>query len=135
MDRGILIPIMGSILVFVIISGIILFSNSDFDQQLIEQVENGVQAEKLIPQIDKETEKLNKDANKRYQDAVANKNFENGNIASKRDYQNYLDKYENELKMISKYAEARKKFAKKEITKEEFLQEINIPKELIDMIN
>lgn len=135
MDRGILLSIVGSALVFVIILGLIFYSHSDFDQWLIEQVEKGKPAEKLIPEIDEETEKLKKDANKRYQDNVVHKNFEKGNIASKNDYQVYLNTYENELKMISKVDEARKKFAKREINQDQFLMEIKIAKETINMLN
>lgn len=135
LDRGILLSIVGSALFFIIILGFIFYSHSDFDQQLIEQVEKGEPAEKLIPLIDKETEKLKKTANRRYQNNVVPKNFEKGNISSKIDYQVYLEAYENELKMISKLEEARKKFARRKITKEQFLIEIKIPKETIEMYN
>ena len=107
--------------------------NSDFDQQLIEEVDKGVPADKLIPQINKETKKLIKNAQSHYQYNVLNKNFEKGNLASKSDYEAYLAEYENEMNMISKYDAARKKLARREITKEQFLQEIKIPKEFMQI--
>ena len=58
MDKGTLLAIIGSLVVFVIILAVIFYMNSDFDQQLIEEVDKGVPADKLIPQINKETKKL-----------------------------------------------------------------------------
>jgi hypothetical protein len=138
LDRGILLAIAGSILVFVIILAVVFYSHSDFDQQLIEQVDSGVPAGKLIPQINQETKKLTINAQKRYQSNVVNKmneNDEHGNLESKNDYKYYQDLYENEMKMISDYDAARKKFVRREITKEQFLQEIKIPKEYKQIVN
>lgn len=135
MDKGTLLAIIGSLVVFVIILAVIFYMNSDFDQQLIEEVDKGVPADKLIPQINKETKKLIKNAQSHYQYNVLNKNFEKGNLASKSDYEAYLAEYENEMNMISKYDAARKKLARREITKEQFLQEIKIPKELCKLKN
>jgi hypothetical protein len=133
--KGIILAITGSLLVFVIIFAVIFYIQPDFDQQLIEQVDNGVPAEKLIPQIDQETEKLNKNAKKRLLSAVLTKNFGNGDLASKSDYQSNTEEYENEMKMISVYDDIQKKFAKRKITKEQFLQEIKVPKSFIKMMN
>lgn len=135
MDRGILLAIIGSILVFLIILAVIIYSHSDFDQQLIEQVNNGVPADKLIPQIDIETERLKYNTLRSYQSNLANKDFGKGKILSKRDYELYTEKYESEMKMISEFDAARKKFVRREITKEQFLLEIKNIKEFIEMTN
>jgi len=135
LDRGILLAITGSLLVFGIILAIIFYNHSDFDQRLIVQVDNCVPSEKLIPQIDKETEKLIKNAQRRFQSNVVNKNFGNGNRATKNGSEYYLERYENEMKMISEYDAARKKFARREITKEQFINEIEIPKEDMQLLN
>ena len=134
MERARIYAIIGGVSVFVIILGITYYTHSDFDQQLIEEVKNGVPADELNLQIDKEFEKLKKDANRRYQSDVVNKDLNKGHLASKNDYQSYVEKYENELKMISKYEECCKKFARREISKEEFLQEIKTPKELLQLM-
>jgi hypothetical protein len=133
-DKGALLAIIGSVSVFLIVLVFMFYSHSDFDQQLIDQVDKGVPAEKLLPQIDKETEKLIENAQRRYS-KVVNKNFENGNIASKNDYESYTEVYEKEMRMISEYDVACKKFARREISKEQFLQEIRIPKEMEKLVS
>jgi hypothetical protein len=133
-DRGALLAIIGSVTVFSIVLAFMFYNQSDFDQRLIDQVDKGMPAEKLIPQIDKETEKLIANAQRRYS-KVVDKNFENGNLASKNDYESYTEVYEKEMMMISEYDTARKKFARREITKEQFLQEIKIPKELEKLVS
>jgi hypothetical protein len=135
LDKGKILAISGGILVFVIILTFIFYIYSDFDQQLIGQVEKGVPAEKLIPQIDNETDKLKKNANRHYQSAVINKNLGKGDLANESDYEYYIKRYETELKVISEYDADRKEFAQREITKEQFLQKIKIPKELIENLN
>ncbi len=114
------------ILVFFTILVAINFLNSDFDAHLIQSVEKGVPAEDLIPEIDKETENLRLDAQKRLDSNVMNmKMWGNGNLVSEDDLTYYTQTYETEMKVISDYDKIRKKFAKREISKEEFLQEIN----------
>lgn len=106
-----------------------MFNNSDFDQQLIKQVDNGVPADKLIPQIDKETEKMKLNALRLYESQTLNKNL------NKADSENYIHGYKIMLKTISKYDDSRKKFARREITKEQFLNDIRIPKDSLEPYN
>jgi len=136
LNKGAILGIVGGTTFFILILIVILYSQSDFDQQLINQVDRGVPNDKLIPQIDAETAKLKTNALRRYESNILNKNAgQNGNLASKSDYESYIEMYQNELKMISDYDEARKKFAKREITKELFLREIKTPKEYLKLIN
>ena len=139
MDKGLILAITSSTFIFLIILAFIFYSHSDFDQQLIEQVDNGVPAKKLVPQIDQETEKLISKAKSHYGSEVSNnfinKNYEKGNITSRNYYLSYLEEYENEMKMISKYDAARKNFARRKITKEQFIQEIQTPKDYIQLKN
>lgn len=125
-----ILGIAGGVTVFVLVLIVILYTNSDFDQQLINEVDSGVPADKLIPQIDQETEKLKLDAQRRLESHVINTN---SNMKSN-DYESYEQTYQNEMKMISEYDDARKKFAERQITKEQFLQEIKTPKELLQMM-
>jgi hypothetical protein len=131
-DKGALLAIIGSLTVFLIVLAFIFYSHADFDQQLIEQVDNGVPVEKLIPQIDKETEKLMNDTQKNYGYKILDKDTDKGNISSS-DYEYYTQTYQNEIKMIAEYDAARKKFARREITKEQFLQEIKNIKDLLNV--
>lgn len=134
MERGTLLGVIGGLIVFIGIFSYIIYDHSDFDGQLIQQVDSGVPAEKLIPQIDNETAKLQINAKRRLESYVMDKkNWGNGELASPRDYQYYIQNYESEMKVISEYESIRKKFAKREITKKEFLDEIKGPKEYFNI--
>ncbi len=126
-NKGLILGIVCGIAVFIIALIFIMYSNSDFDQQLINQVNNGVPADKLIPQIDQETQKMQQKAKSRLSDVI-NKNLDKNNSIT------YIKNYEDEMKVISQYDDARKKFARKEINKEQFLKDIEIPKEAMNDI-
>ena len=126
-NKGLILGIVGGIAVFSIALIFIMYSNSDFDQQLINQVNSGVPADKLIPQIDQETQKMQQRAKSRLSDVI-NKNLD------KNDSITYIKNYEDEMKIISQYDDARKKFARREINKEQFLKDIEIPKEAMNDI-
>ena len=131
LNKGVILGIAGAITVFIFILIIILYIDSDFDQQLIYQVNKGVPADKLIPQIDKETEELQMNALKSYESNVINNNL--GGNASNYDY--YTQVYQNENKTISEYENTQKEFANREISKEQFEQDIKTPKEFIQLMN
>jgi hypothetical protein len=131
LNKGVILGIAGAITVFIFILIIILYIDSDFDQQLIYQVDSGVPADKLIPQIDKETEELQMNALKSYESNVINNNL--GGNASNYDY--YTQVYQNENKTISEYENTQKEFANREISKEQFEQDIKSPKEFIQLMN
>ncbi len=108
----------------------IIYSHSDFDEQLIHQVDEGVPAEKLVPQINKKTLDMQTNAKRRLVSVVMDKKYwGNGDLASPADYEYYITGYITEMDVILNYDNARKKFARREITKEQFLQEIKGPKE------
>jgi hypothetical protein len=89
-------------------------------------VESGVPADDLIPQIDKETEKMKLTAQKHLLNKIDN-NFDKNNSMT------YIKIYDTEMEMISEYDNARKKFAKREITKEQFLKDIENPKSSMEL--
>ncbi|MEN6328840.1 MAG: hypothetical protein ABFC91_00925 [Methanobacteriaceae archaeon] len=130
MDKGRILAISCSILIFLILLSFIFYSHSDFDQQLISQVDEGVPAEKLIPQIDKETAELKLKAKKRLESIVMDKKFwGNGTFTPQSDYVDYTENYQKEMELINNYDTTRKAYAKREISKEEFLENITIFKE------
>jgi hypothetical protein len=130
LDKGRILAISCSILIFLILLSFIFYSHSDFDQQLISQVDEGVPAEKLIPQIDKETTELKLKAKKRLESIVMDKKFwGNGTFTPQSDYVDYTENYQKEMELINKYDTTRKAYAKREISKEEFLENITIFKE------
>ena len=76
-NKGVIIGVIGGLAIFIIILIFFIYINSDFDRNLINQVDSGVPANKLIPQIDKETEKMKSNAQKRYQSHILDsKEFE-----------------------------------------------------------
>jgi len=130
LDRGPLIGIIGGLLIFVLALSFIVYSHSDFDGQLIEQVDKGVPSNELIPQIDKETQKMQINSKRRLESIVMDEKYwGNGNLAQPVNYEYYTNSYESEMKVISDYDSARKSYAKREINKEQFLSEIKGPRE------
>ncbi|MGZ7049603.1 MAG: hypothetical protein ACXVHO_06315 [Methanobacterium sp.] len=127
LNKGLILGIAGGIIVFIVALIFIMYSNSDFDSQLINQVESGVPSDKLIPQIDKETNNMKLNAQRRLGSNTVNKNL------NKNDSESYFLSFEAEMKMISQYDEARKKYANRAITKERFFNDIQKPKEFMDL--
>jgi hypothetical protein len=68
---------------------------------------------------------------KSYESNVINNNL--GGNASNYDY--YTQVYQNENKTISEYENTQKEFANREISKEQFEQDIKSPKEFIQLMN
>lgn len=130
LERGQLLGIIGGLIVFLVILSFIIYYHSDFDSQLIDQVASNVPAEKLIQQIDNQTQNYQLKAKQRYESNVlSKKNWGNGSLDSPKNYQYYTQGYESDLKMIDKLDNIRKKFANHEINKEEFLKEIKETKD------
>lgn len=128
LNKGVILGIVGGICVFLVSFLIIMNFNSDFDEQLIIQVDNGVTANKLTPQIYKQDKDMKLNAQKRLESNVLNK-------PSTEDYNKYDEEYNSEIKMISNYTQARIKFANGETTKDEFLDEIKTPKEYLEIMD
>ncbi len=125
-----LVGIIGGLIVFLLISLFIIYYHSDFDTQLIEQVNKGVPTNELIIQIDEETRKMQINAKRRLESIIMDKKYwGNGSLDEQNKYQLSVTSYESEMMIISKYNNIRKKFAKREITKREFLDEIKIIKD------
>ncbi len=134
MGKRALLGILGGLIILVVTLSIILYSDSDFDAQLIDQVDKGVPAEELIVQIDEETLIMQRNAKKRLESVVMDKKYwGNGDLASPTDYQYFTTFYITEMNVISNYDGVRKKFARREITKEQFLQEIKVFKEFFNI--
>lgn len=120
-NKGLILGIISGMIIFIIALIFIFYTNSDFDEQLIKQVDKGVPADKLMPQIDKETQNMNSKARKHLSDIINMKLSKNDSII-------YQKNYEAEIRTISQYDDIRKKFARREINKNEFLKEIQTPK-------
>ncbi len=124
---GLILGVSGGLIVFIIALVLIIYNNSDFDQQLINQVDSGVPADKLIPQIDQNTKKMKLNAQKRLESQTISKNINKSDAAP------FVQSYKDEMKMIAQYDDARKKFANRDINKEQFITEIQKPKDFLKM--
>jgi F0F1-type ATP synthase alpha subunit len=134
LDRGVLLGIIVSVFIFIFSLFFIIYINSDFDEQLTDQVDNGISADTLILQIDNETQKMTTEVDRRYEIVVMDRKYwGNGDLASSEDFQYYTENHENDLKMISRLAEIRKKYARREIDEEVFLNSIEQYKEYFKM--
>lgn len=113
---------MGGLVVFIAIFSFILLNHADFDEQLMEQVENGVPAQDLIKEIDEEAYYMQIAAKKRLDSKILDRKYwGNGELDTPLDYSFYVDNYQSELNLIKEYKEYRVKYANGEITREEFL--------------
>jgi hypothetical protein len=123
LDRGALLGIIGGAAVFIILLSLILYGNTDFDVQLVDDVNNNVPVEKLIPKIDNETQILLVKVKRRYESSVNDRKFwGNGDLISSETLQYYTENYETDLKMINALENVRKNFARREISKKEFYE-------------
>ncbi len=124
-NMGLILGISGGLIVFIIALVLIIYNNSDFDQQLIYQVDSGVPADKLYPQIDQDTEKMKLNAQRRLESQTVYKNINKSDSAPS------VQVYNDEMRMIAQYDDASKKFANRDINKEQFLSEIQKPKDFL----
>lgn len=101
---------------------------------MINQVEDGVPTEELIPQIDKETENMEVRAKTRLKTVVMDKKFwGDGDLVTSDDYKMQITSYEVEMRIIEDYENVRKRYAQREITRKEFLAEIRGPREFFSL--
>ncbi len=136
LDRGVLIGSIGGLIIFLILISYIIYNDSDFDEQLINEINDGEQVNTLLSQIDDETQKMQNNANRRYLSVVMDKKYwGNGDLAKPEDYQYYTKNHENDIKMIKELANIRKQFVRREITKEEFLRTIIFYKDYFKIYN
>lgn len=125
-----LMGIIVGLVLFLIIFSYFIYNHSDFDTQLVEQVDQGVPTSELIVQIHAETKKMENNAKKRVENYYMDRSrWGNGSLASEKDYQSYVSNYECELKYVSDYDALRKQFARREITRREFLDKVKPIKE------
>lgn len=134
--KGVLLGIIGGLIIFLILLSFIIYSDSDFDEQLINEVNDGDQVNTLLFQIDDETQKMENNANRRYLSVIMDKKYwGNGDLAKPEDYQYYTKNHENDLKRIEELEYLRKQFVKREINKEQFLISISFYKDYFKIYN
>lgn len=118
-----------------LISGFIIFSillivlwnsTSSFDEELIQRVDRGVSAGNLMLDIEEERENERYDAKKRLESNVMDvEMWGHGDLTSEYDLKYYMDVYNGETQIIDENARVRREFVRGNISKEEFLEEMD----------
>ncbi|WJI08653.1 hypothetical protein FGU46_00375 [Methanobacterium sp. CWC-01] len=124
MNKSIWIGAVGGLCIFIIILWAIFFYNSDFDQELIQSSESGVACEKLIKQIDKESDNQKSLAENHLEGHFTDIKYWNNPNDPEKELTLEIDFYQQQIKAINNCTELRKKYVRKEISKEEFLAQI-----------
>jgi len=125
MDRGILIGSISGLAIFIVLILVIISSHSDFNQNLISSVAAGTPAEQLIPQIEKQHEIECEDAKNSLNSRMMSMDqWGNGDLASDSYSDFYTQNYQQEINYYNDLENLRIKFAKRQISKYEFLNEI-----------
>ena len=123
-NRGVMMGIICGVAVFLVIFSFLGYFNSDFDKQLIDGLEDGVPKEKLMGQIENQTQNGELMAKKRLDTHLMDsKDWEKGDLVSEDDYVYYIQIYQKEMGFISDYDRVRKEFVNGNISKDEFLDE------------
>jgi len=124
MNKSTWIGIAGGLFIFIILLWAIFFYNSDFDQELIHSSEAGAPCEKLISQIDKESLNQKLIAENHLQGHFVDIRYWNDVNNPEEELKDELFFYEQQIKAINNCTELRKKYVRKEISKEVFLAQI-----------
>ncbi len=124
MNKSTWVGVIGGLCIFIIILWAIFFYNSDFDQELIQSSESGVPCEKLINQIDKESLNQKLTAENHLQSHFADIKYWNNPNDPEKELTPEIDYYQQQIKAINNCTELRKKYVRKEISKKEFLAQI-----------
>ena len=133
MEKGKLVGIIGGICFFLIILLVVFYLNSDFDQQLIDSVNAGTPADKLIPQIENETAKEKLNARKHLDSSMNDmKYWKKSDINPEDDSKLDMNFYEVQMEAITNCSELSKQFVRKQISKEQFLSQLQEYKLIIN---
>jgi len=124
MSKSRWIGAVGGLCIFIIILWAIFFYNSDFDQELIDSSEAGVPCDKLISKIEQESKNQELEAKSHLEGHFADIRYWNASNDPEKDLTTDIDFYEQQIKAIKNCEELRKKYIRKEISKEEFLAQI-----------
>jgi hypothetical protein len=125
LEKGKFLGIIVGIGFFLVIIIFIFFLNSDFDQQLIKQVQSDTPTEMLIAEIKKEAAREKSLARKDLDNHIMDmKYWDHTNTKPENDLEYVVQTYKSHMKTIQKCEEVRIMFVEKKISKEKFLEEI-----------
>ena len=106
-----ILGIIGGLTIFIISSTLIIYINSDFDQQLISEVGSGVPANQMYNQINNATQTQQSIAKGDLDSHVMNPNdWETQKLTTNDDYEYYIQIYDVEMGYISSYNRIRKEY-------------------------
>ena len=127
MDKGIIIGPLSGLAIFIIMIMVIFYSHSDFNQNLINSVDSGTPSDQLLPEIYQEHYKECMNAKSYLYSHTMDMNmWGNGDLASDSFYNYYTKNYEQEVDYYNKLEDIRIKYVERQISKEEFLNEIEL---------
>jgi hypothetical protein len=128
-NTGKYLAITGGLGVFFIFCFFFIYPNSDFDHELINQVQSGTPTDKLTLQIEQESEKEKNLVLKHLEAHINDMNYwskiDNG---SKEDFEYYIDTYKMQIDAINNCEKLRKEFINHEISEDYYLEEISLLK-------
>jgi hypothetical protein len=129
LDKGKWVGIAGGLGLFLILLFCFIYINSDFDNQLINEVHSGVASDELNIKIQKESEKEENKALKHLKFHINDVNYwSKTKTSSKDDFENCINNYNMQIQAIEECEKVRRKYVNHEITEEYFLNEISFYK-------
>lgn len=128
-NTGKYLAITGGLGVFIIFCFFLIYPNSDFDHELINQVNSGTPTDKLTLQIEQESEKEKSLVLKHLEAHINDMNYWSKiDNSSKEDFEYYIDTYKMQIEAINNCEKLRKQFINHEISEDYFLDEISFLK-------
>jgi hypothetical protein len=125
MDRGIMIGSISGLAIFIVLILIIFFNHSDFNQNLISSVAYGTPADQLIPQIEQQHSiECTQAKNNLAARMMSMDQWGNGDLTADSYSDFYTQNYKQEIKYYNDLELLRIKFVKRQISKEEFLNDL-----------
>jgi hypothetical protein len=132
LDKGKWVGIAGGVIFFLILLFFFVYINSDFDQELINDMDYGTPPSSLITQIEAKSYEEKLTAKKELESHVTSTSYwSKPGLASTDDFNYDKRNYDISITAINKLQELRKEFVEKKISKDEFIMRAPQYKEYI----
>ncbi len=114
---------------------IFIFINPDFDEQLIKEVDSGVPANKMIKQIENESQNQKALALNDLKYHINDMQYwSKPNLASENDFRHYIEAYDTQMRTIEEYEKLRKQYINNEVSKDCFHNKAEILKTRLETL-
>lgn len=133
LNRGMLLGIVGGVVVFILFLLFFMYLNSDFDHQLINEKKSGVSTDELTNQIESESLEEKQVVYKHLKSHINDMEYwSKTDIASKDDFQFYIDTYNMQIQTINDCEKLRKEYIHHEISENYYINKITYIKERLE---